>query len=408
MHFASTQSTLHSKMYYTILLIALLFIHSSQSVPVESIVNAEKVAATGETVLRGKPLNEVKMITPEFRQGIKTKYEKSDKAVFLFDQDGTVQPFQQVNDAIDQKRITAALKKLAADPRNEIWFVTARDVSSLEQNYGHIKNLNFAGYLGAQLSAKNIKKVNLPELGEEFKVLDQEASKVFSGNGIPFKVTKARYYLDYTIPKSGVDKELYMQGGIPHDVIDTGKYHESIEKLKKMVQDDLAYKDYEVNDWDLGDHFRVVLKHKHHSKETIATALSNRDGDKPVDFGLSLGDMVIDEGMHRAMKLKNFDALLVQSDAEVKRLYPDGKSPLPGSWRTFASHRLSDHRDVIQLLEELAKTRRSTPRVDPLGIKALTKSGIERIKVLLGKWKKSLSSFRDKVGFYLLSKISKP
>ncbi|POV94004.1 hypothetical protein PSTT_17072, partial [Puccinia striiformis] len=368
-------------MYYTILLIALLFIHSSQSVPVESIVNAEKVAATGETVLRGKPLNEVKMITPEFRQGIKTKYEKSDKAVFLFDQDGTVQPFQQVNDAIDQKRITAALKKLAADPRNEIWLVTARDVKSLEQNYGHIKNLNFAGYLGAQLSAKNIKEVNLPELGEEFKVLDQEASKVFSGNGIPFKVTKARYYLDYTIPKSGVDKELYMQEG----------FRTIIEKLKKMVQDDLAYKDYEVNDWDLGDHFRVVLKHKHHSKETIATALSNRDGDKPVDFGLSLGDMVIDEGMHRAMKLKNFDALLVQSDAEVKRLYPDGKSPLPGSWRTFASHRLSDHRDVIQLLEELAKTRRSTPRVDPLGIKALTKSGIERIKVLLGKWKKSLT-----------------
>ncbi|KNF06638.1 hypothetical protein PSTG_00512 [Puccinia striiformis f. sp. tritici PST-78] len=175
---------------------------------------------------------------------------------------------------------------------------------ALSQNYGHIKNLNFAGYLGAQLSAKNIKEVNLPELGEEFKVLDQEASKVFSGNGIPFKVTKARYYLDYIIPKSGVDKELYMQGGIPHDVIDTGKYHESIEKLKKMVQDDLAYKDYEVNDWDLGDHFRVVLKHKHHSKETISTALLNRDGDKPVDFGLSLGSTDIDEGMHRAMRRK--------------------------------------------------------------------------------------------------------
>ncbi|KAI9620771.1 hypothetical protein H4Q26_013441 [Puccinia striiformis f. sp. tritici PST-130] len=331
MHFASTQSTLHSKMYYTILLIALLFIHSSQSVPVESIVNAEKVAATGETVLRGKPLNEVKMITPEFRQGIKTKYEKSDKA-------GTVQPFQQVNDAIDQKRITAALKKLAADPRNEIWLVTARD-----------------------LSAKNIKEVNLPELGEEFKVLIKKllrSSQVC--NGIPFKVTKARYYLDYTIPKSGVDKELYMQGGIPHDVIDTGKYHESIEKLKKMVQDDLAYKDYE---------------HKHHSKETIATALSNRDGDKPVDFGLSLGDMVIDEGMHRAMKLKNFDALLVQSDAEVKRLYPDGKSPLPGSWRTFASHRLSDHRDVIQLSKNWQRPD-DLLLEGPLGIKALTKSGL--------------------------------
>ncbi|KAI9629792.1 hypothetical protein KEM48_012618 [Puccinia striiformis f. sp. tritici PST-130] len=85
-----------------------------------------------------------------------------------------------------------------------------------------------------------------------------------------------------------------------------------------MVQDDPAYEDYKVNDWDLGDHFRVVLKHKHDSKETISTALLNRDGKKPVDFGLSLGDMVIDEGMHRAMKLKNFDALLVQSDAEVK------------------------------------------------------------------------------------------
>ncbi|KAI9620773.1 hypothetical protein H4Q26_013443 [Puccinia striiformis f. sp. tritici PST-130] len=61
-------------------------------------------------------------------------------------------------------------------------------------------------------------------------------------------------------------------------------------------------------------------------------------------------------------------------------------------WNTVASHRLSDHQDVFKLLEELADTRRSAPppRVDPIGMKAPKKNGIERIKIFLGKLKESL------------------
>ncbi|KAI9620772.1 hypothetical protein H4Q26_013442 [Puccinia striiformis f. sp. tritici PST-130] len=178
MHFATNHSTLPSKMFYTILLIALLFIPSQSAI--RSVTGTTITPfTTGKIVNQGKPLNEA-------------KYADSDKAVILLGHDGTIKPLRGTNDLEDQKRINAALEKLAADPRNEIWLVSARDVKSLEKTYGHIDNLNFAGYLGGQLSKKNIHDIQLPEVGEEFKELKEDASKIFSANGIPFKVRKGR------------------------------------------------------------------------------------------------------------------------------------------------------------------------------------------------------------------------
>ncbi|KAH9453652.1 hypothetical protein Pst134EA_024521 [Puccinia striiformis f. sp. tritici] len=164
-----------------------------------------------------------------------------------------------------------------------------------------------------------------------------------------------------------------------------------------MVESNPAYKDYVVDhwewslSWEMRGERRVVLKHKYHDTETLSAALLDRDGKKP-DFGLSLGSTDIDEGMHRAMRPKNLNALLVKSDDEVERLYSNPQSAPHKVWNTVASHRLSDHQDVFKLLEELADTRRSAPppRVDPIGMKAPKKNGIERIKIFLGKLKESL------------------
>ncbi|KAI9629793.1 hypothetical protein KEM48_012619 [Puccinia striiformis f. sp. tritici PST-130] len=378
MHFATNHSTLPSKMFYTILLIALLFIPSQSAI--RSVTGTTITPfTTGKIVNQGKPLNEVLMVTPEMREGIQAKYADSDKAVILLGHDGTIKPLRGTNDLEDQKRINAALEKLAADPRNEIWLVSARDVKSLEKTYGHIDNLNFAG--------------------EEFKELKEDASKIFSANGIPFKVRKGRYFLDYKIPRWR--KEWFPWGSVeewPGRYVNNDEpYKKSLDELIKMVESNPAYKDYVVDhwewslSWDMRGERRVVLKHKYHDTETLSTVLLDRDGKKP-DFGLSLGSTDIDEGMHRAMRPKNLNALLVKSDDEVERLYSNSQPAPHKVWNTVASHRLSDHQDVFKLLEELADTRRSAPppRVDPIGMKAPKKNGIERIKIFLGKLKESL------------------
>ncbi|KAI9627195.1 hypothetical protein KEM48_009968 [Puccinia striiformis f. sp. tritici PST-130] len=400
MDFTSTHSTLSSKIFYTILLLALLYIHPSQSTPPLGFDTA------GKDAFQGKPLNEVHMITPEICEGIQAKYKGSDKAVFLLDHD----PLHDENDPVDQKRINLALEKLAADPRNEIWLVTARDVEILEETYRHIRNLNFAGHMGAQLSKKNVHKVKLPELGEEFRAIERKASKIFSENGYPFQVNKGKYFIEYKIPNWG--KEWFRLGAMqnrpwrpvknvePYEsrfyriepAIDRlMEFRRNVADLEAMVQDNPAFKDYVVQYWELNDGRRVALRHKYDSKETLFTALLARDEDTPVYFGLLLGDTFTDEGMHLTMRSKNLDALVVKSADEVEKLYSNTQSAPHEVWDTVASHRLVDHNDVIKLLEELVETPQSAPRVDPIRLNAPASHGVERLKTLLRQFKESIN-----------------
>ncbi|KAI7956803.1 hypothetical protein MJO28_003898 [Puccinia striiformis f. sp. tritici] len=391
--FTSTHSTLSGKIYI-ILLSALLYIHPSQSTPPLGFDTA------GKDAFQGKPLNEVHMITSEICEGSQAKYKGSDKAVFLLDHD----PLHDKNDPVEQKRINLALEKLAADPRNEIWLVTARDVEILEETYRHIKNLNFA------LSKKNVHKVKLPELGDEFRAIKRKASKIFSENAIPFKVNEGKYFIEYKIPNWG--KEWFRLGAMQNQPLRPVKnvepyesrfyriepaidrlmeFRRNVADLEAMVQDNPAFKDYVVQYWELNDGRRVALRHKYDSKETLFTALLARDEDTPVYFGLLLGDTFTDEGMHLTMRSKNLDALVVKSADEVEKLYSNTQSAPHEVWDTVASHRLVDHNDVIKLLEELVETPQSAPRVDPIRLNAPASHGVERLKTLLRQFKESIN-----------------
>ncbi|KAH9453659.1 hypothetical protein Pst134EA_024528 [Puccinia striiformis f. sp. tritici] len=411
MHFASTNTPLPSKMFYTILLIALLYIHPSQSVPMTETADAGKFS---QQSLWGKPLNEVNMITPEIRQGIQVKYMDSKKAVFLLDNDGTIKPFYEENDSVDQGKINQALERLAADPLNEVWIITEKDVKDLEKTYGHIKNLNFAGHFGTQLSRRNIHKVQLPDTSKGFREMKQEAAKIFLESGISYRVKEGKYFINYTIPmweKESSSWKLWPG----RSVLNEEKYDKIVAELNKMVRDNPAYKDYVVGNFLIGKVYRIALTHKYFNKETLPTSLLT-DEDREVDFGLSLGDMDSDEGMHRAMQSRGFNALLVKSDEEINQIYSTTtESNLEKGWDTFASHRFSNHKHAIKFLEELvgiAETTRTagnkTPGLDHNGKNGPKNRGIGRIRILLGRLGKTFRSLVKKLKLYLQRKISHP
>ncbi|POV95284.1 hypothetical protein PSHT_15749 [Puccinia striiformis] len=291
---------------------------------------------------------------------------------------GTMKPLHDENDPVEQKRINLALEKLAADPRNEIWLVTARDVEILEETYRHIKNLNFAVIWGHSSAKKTF-----------IRAIKRKASKIFSENAIPFKVNEGKYFIEYKIPNWG--KEWFRLGAMQNQPLRPVKnvepyesrfyriepaidrlmeFRRNVADLEAMVQDNPAFKDYVVQYWELNDGRRVALRHKHTSV-----------------FWTVAWRPFTDEGMHLTMRSKNLDALVVKSADEVEKLYSNTQSAPHEVWDTVASHRLVDHNDVIKLLEELVETPQSAPRVDPIRLNAPASHGVERLKTLLRQFK---------------------
>ena len=80
----------------------------------------------------------------------------------------------------DQWRIKRALKKLSADPMNEVWIITDRDVGVLEKAYGRIRGLHLAGYKGTQLNRQSARGLILPQPGP-IAELRAEADRMFAG-----------------------------------------------------------------------------------------------------------------------------------------------------------------------------------------------------------------------------------
>ncbi|KAI9616862.1 hypothetical protein H4Q26_010496 [Puccinia striiformis f. sp. tritici PST-130] len=332
----------------------------------------------GKDAFQGKPLNEVHMITQKSAKGFRPNIKVRIRRYFLLDHD----PLHDENDPVDQKE--------------SIW---------LWRSLLLIPGMRFGSS-----AKKNVHKVKLPELGEEFRAIERKASKIFSENGYPFQVNKGENFIEYKIPNWG--KEWFRLGAMqnrpwrpvknvePYEsrfyriepAIDRlMEFRRNVADLEAMVQDNPAFKDYVVQYWELNDGRRVALRHKYDSKETLFTALLARDEDTPVYFGLLLGDTFTDEGMHLTMRSKNLDALVVKSADEVEKLYSNTQSAPHEVWDTVASHRLVDHNDVIKLLEELVETPQSAPRVDPIRLNAPASHGVERLKTLLRQFKESIN-----------------
>ncbi|PLW47860.1 hypothetical protein PCANC_07883 [Puccinia coronata f. sp. avenae] len=324
--------------------------------------------------VKAQKISDIHLIKPNERMDMRTSFLESEKRFIFLDNDGTVKPFRKPNERKLQRTIDRALKRHAGDSRNEIWIITAKDVSELEKTYGHIPGLNFAGNEGTEIAQRSQPLVNLPDAGP-IGELREAVSRVASENGITFsKTIDQKYFSNYHIP---IDTEKLMkqaqeaqeaettakllneakEAGAETPISKEAKEAAMKQKLSEaktrlMVQTKAKFeallgnekfKDYEVlvghgidND---PSYFRIVIKHKtHQHKGTLVQALLAQHTGNETPFVLTMGDMKMDEPMHQLAKLLNQYSILVKNK-EINTI-----------WDTYASHSLENHEEAIHLL----------------------------------------------------------
>ena len=93
------------------------------------------------------------------------QYHSARKRLFMFDYDGTLTPIvKDPNAAIPSDRVIRTLKALAADPRNNVWIISGRDASFLEDWMGHITELGLSAEHGCFLRPSWVRELGQPGL----------------------------------------------------------------------------------------------------------------------------------------------------------------------------------------------------------------------------------------------------
>ena len=89
-------------------------------------------------------------LTPALdRNRMIAQYNSAKKRLFMFDYDGTLTPIvKDPSAAIPSDKVIRTLKALAADVRNNVWIISGRDATFLEEWMGHIGELGLSAEHG--------------------------------------------------------------------------------------------------------------------------------------------------------------------------------------------------------------------------------------------------------------------
>ncbi|OAV89295.1 hypothetical protein PTTG_28740 [Puccinia triticina 1-1 BBBD Race 1] len=256
-------------MFYAVPLNALLLAITWQ----HSLVNSTPMCSleTSLPQLQARQISEVDIINEQTLCGIHDEFSKSSKRLILLDNDGTLKPRDWSNSPTHHARVHKALRRLTDDLKNEVWIITAAKLPVLEELYGDISKLNLAGHKGAQISTTTRSQKNLgPPAAKRIDLLAEEARAIYS---------------------------------------------EFASQLDILLAS--KFKDYEgIYDYRSSDKSKLTLRYKaFYSKGVLAKA--RLEGiDSTSDFGISIGDLEMDEAMHVEMKKKGFPSIIVQDTAQ--------------------------------------------------------------------------------------------
>jgi len=296
-------------------------------------------AAVGHNPLvRSNRLWDVNSMNMEASREIYKSYSRSPKRLILLDDFGTIKPTMSENNAEDHWRIMQALEKLSADQRNEVWIISDGDVRWLQDTYGHINGLHFAGYKGTQLGVNSPRGIILPQRSSAFVKLGDQADDVVKGLGIsPQFVSRHDYFIEYIFP-------------LGPENANWAKVTEMKQTLEAVIASNPSFQVGKVETYQTPTDCRLVLEDRErYHKGTLAEALFRKEEQMnwPFTFGLSISDMPMDEPMHLAMRARGHHAIVVKNPYEIDHV----------PWLTYASHRFHNYRESIDLLEELAEPR---------------------------------------------------
>jgi trehalose 6-phosphate synthase/phosphatase len=249
----------------------------------------------------------------------------------MFDYDGTLTPIvKDPQAAIPSDRIVRTIKTLAKDPRNNVWIISGRDQTFLDEWLGHISQLG--------LSAEHGSFVRQPEsdewenLTEKFDMSWQkEVMEIFN------------YYTERTQGSFIERKRIALTWHYRRSDPEYGAFQ--ARECKEHIQKTVAKKwDVEV----MSGKANLEVRPRFVNKGAIATRLVREYGSGPneqPDFVLCLGDDFTDEDMFRALR---------QTDLPKDSVF--AVTVGASSKKTLASWHLLEPADVIATIGVLNGT----------------------------------------------------
>ncbi|KAI7943644.1 hypothetical protein MJO28_011172 [Puccinia striiformis f. sp. tritici] len=301
-----------------IILVGLIGFNLLQSISAK--LTASWSPASGFAVLE-RP-SQVRSLTSVDVAEYQRSFEESNYRVILLDHDGVMKPVEGFPTE-DHENSCEVLEKLASNPKNEVWIISGKKLSNLQEKYGHIPNLNLAGELGTDiLAAKGKLAPILPEIYSNTETLLQEVLKLAENISIsktcfiPFK-----HYIVFRYPQD--------------DPNDPTQVERTLNGMRSLIKQK-AFNDFELVTYP-GSVFSALI-HRGCHKGLLAEKLIERQTHLDT-IGLSIGDQYVDEPMHILMRSRGFLSVIVTKHEEQE---------------TYARNKLSDHREVYNLLKALS------------------------------------------------------
>ena len=217
------------------------------------------------------------------RKKLLSRYHSSSKRLFMFDYDGTLTPIvKDPNAAIPTDRVLRTLKALAADHRNNVWIISGRDASFLEEWMGHISELGLSAEHGCFLRRPGSEAwENLTESMD--MAWQKEVFDVFS------------HFTERT-PGSWIERKRVALTWHYRQVDPDFGSHQARE-CKKLLEEGIAKKwDVEVMAGKANLEVRPTFVNKGFIANRLVNEYGYEDGGEPPGFVLCLGDDMTDEG----------------------------------------------------------------------------------------------------------------
>ncbi|POW09847.1 hypothetical protein PSTT_06503 [Puccinia striiformis] len=271
------------------------------------------------TILQGKPVSELPEADAHF-ESIATSYRSAESKLGIWDNDGCLKSTGKVitdEEAKEQLRQASELLKLAAEALgSEVWVITARNEDSIKP-YLDIKGVNFGAEQGTVIiradRSREVNKVpQVDEIREVVKNIIDHADSQKPINLIPWLNSVPLKFDDW----------------------------ENTEHVRQQIRDVLkeTYPKFELKEY-LKDNVAIVHNPTVNKKTLVERLLRKQK----YDFAFSVGDDIIDEGMHEAI-----NALKGHSYSIVVSENPEQK--------TAATHKLATHEDVYRFFKALFVT----------------------------------------------------
>ncbi|POW06323.1 hypothetical protein PSHT_10426 [Puccinia striiformis] len=263
-----------------------------------------------------------KVARPVLRD-VRRAYEKAKLRVILLDYDGVLRPDDRAPDRVLRDKGTIeTLKRLASDPKNQVWIMTARVEGTLPSYIRKIPNLKIAENHGTCIKVAEGQEVPvLPVLKTDKKSFMRKIlGEVIEIPGRAKSIIEGRYHVDLA--------------DIPEDLVSN-------------ILEFLEAKEYLDYSWiaipeGLSSTFRIrLICHDFYNKGTLAQILlDNLIKQEEPFFAISFGDSRADEPMHKAMNSEEQFSVFVTKDSTAK---------------SSAYYELQDDKAVKALLKSLTR-----------------------------------------------------